>query len=72
MLNTASYEMDFKSDEIVKRFARGDKARSTTGSGLGLAIAKTYTESVGGEFYVTVDGDQFCAVTELPKNVRDL
>ena len=72
MLNTASYEMDFDSDEIVRRFARGDKARSTNGSGLGLAIAKTYTESVGGEFFVTVDGDQFCAVTELPKTVRDL
>ncbi|MBR6772771.1 MAG: HAMP domain-containing histidine kinase [Clostridia bacterium] len=70
MLNTASYEMDFEPDEIVKRFARGDKARSTNGSGLGLAIAKTYTESVGGRFYVTVDGDQFCAVTELPKNLR--
>lgn len=72
MLNTASYEMDFASDEIVKRFVRGDKARTTKGSGLGLAIAKTYTESVGGEFYVTVDGDQFCAVAELPKNLRDL
>lgn len=48
MMNTASYEMDFKPDEIMQRFARGDKARSTKGSGLGLAIAQTYTESVGG------------------------
>ena len=67
MMNTASYEMDFKPDEIVQRFARGDKARTTKGSGLGLAIAKTYTESVGGSFYVSVDGDQFSANVELPK-----
>ena len=67
MMNTASYEMDFKPDEIVQRFARGDQARSTQGSGLGLAIAQTYTESVGGTFRVLIDGDQFSAVVELPK-----
>ena len=68
MMNTSSYEMDFKPDEIMQRFARGDKARSTKGSGLGLAIAQTYTESVGGTFRVGVDGDQFSAIVELPKN----
>ncbi len=68
MVNTASYEMDFHPDEILQRFARGDKARSTKGSGLGLAIAQTYTESVGGTFRISVDGDQFSAVVELPKN----
>lgn len=72
MMNTASYEMDFQPEEIVQRFARGDKARSTKGSGLGLAIAQTYTESVGGQFRVAVDGDQFSAIVELPKNERNL
>lgn len=72
MMNTASYEMDFKPDEIMQRFARGDKARSTKGSGLGLAIAQTYTESVGGTFRVSVDGDQFSAIVELPKLLRNL
>ena len=72
MMNTASYEMDFKPDEIMQRFARGDKARSTKGSGLGLAIAQTYTDSVGGKFHVAVDGDQFSAIVELPKNERNL
>lgn len=72
MMNTASYEMDFKPDEIMQRFARGDKARSTKGSGLGLAIAQTYTESVGGIFRVAVDGDQFSAIVELPKTERNL
>lgn len=68
MVNTASYEMDFTPEEIVQRFARGDKARSTKGSGLGLAIAQTYTESVGGNFRVAIDGDQFSAIVELPKS----
>ena len=71
MMNTASYEMDFRPEEIVQRFARGDKARSTKGSGLGLAIAQTYTESVGGTFRVAVDGDQFSAIVELPKPERN-
>lgn len=72
MSNISSYEMDFQPDEIMQRFARGDKARSTKGSGLGLAIAQTYTESVGGTFRVSVDGDQFSAIVELPKTERDL
>ncbi|MBE6981458.1 MAG: HAMP domain-containing histidine kinase [Ruminococcaceae bacterium] len=72
IVNTASYEMDFKPDEIIQRFARGDKARSTKGSGLGLAIAQTYTQSVGGTFRVGVDGDQFSAIVELPKTERNL
>ena len=67
MVNTASYEMDFSPEEIMQRFARGDKARSTRGSGLGLAIAQTYTQSVGGSFTVSVDGDQFSAIVTLPK-----
>lgn len=72
MMNTASYEMDFQPEEIMQRFARGDKSRSTKGSGLGLAIAQTYTQSVGGDFRVSVDGDQFSAIVELPKTERDL
>lgn len=72
MVNTSSYEMDFEPNEIMQRFARGDKARSTKGSGLGLAIAQTYTESVGGRFRVAVDGDQFSAIVTLPKSERNL
>lgn len=72
MVNTASYEMDFQPEDILQRFARGDKARSTQGSGLGLAIAQTYTESVGGTFRVAIDGDQFSAIVELNKTDRNL
>ena len=72
MVNTANYEMDFSEEEILERFARGDKARSTRGSGLGLAIARTYTEALGGTFRIKVDGDQFSAFVTLPKTERDL
>ena len=67
MSNVASYEMNFTPEEIVQRFARGDKARSTKGSGLGLAIAQTYTDAVGGTFHIEIDDEQFIAVVEIPK-----
>jgi len=72
VINTASYEMDFQPEEMLQRFARADKARSTPGSGLGLAIAQTYTDSVGGSFRITIDGDQFSAIVTLPKTERNL
>lgn len=72
VVNTANYEMDFSQEEILQRFARGDKARSTRGSGLGLAIAQTYTAALGGSFRVEVDGDQFSAFVTLPKTERVL
>lgn len=66
MSNVSSYEMDFDEEEIVQRFVRGDKARSTGGSGLGLAIAKTYTDALGGEFRIEIDDEQFVAIIKLP------
>lgn len=57
--NTASYEMDFTKEEILERFGRGDKARSSEGNGLGLSIAESFTRVCGGHLDVTVDGDQF-------------
>lgn len=65
MTNLSSYEMDFTPEEIVQRFVRGDKARSTSGSGLGLAIAQTYTDAIGGDFRIEIDGEQFIAIVEL-------
>ncbi|MPN29589.1 Sensor histidine kinase WalK [bioreactor metagenome] len=59
--NTANYEMDFDEEEILQRFARGDKTRSSEGSGLGLAIAQSFTEACGGFFNIGIDGDQFRA-----------
>jgi len=57
--NTAGYEMDFTADEILQRFMRGDKSRTTEGSGLGLSIAESYTKLCGGRFKVDIDGDLF-------------
>lgn len=63
--NTSDCEMDFSAEEIMERFTRGDKSRSTEGNGLGLAIARSFTEACGGSFQVTLDGDLFRADTEF-------
>lgn len=57
--NTAGYEMDFTVEEIMQRFTRGDRSRSTEGNGLGLSIAESYTRLCGGNFKVDIDGDLF-------------
>ncbi|MEG0752818.1 MAG: HAMP domain-containing sensor histidine kinase [Angelakisella sp.] len=57
--NTAGYEMDFTADEVLQRFARGDKSRTGDGSGLGLSIAESFTGACGGKFRVELDGDLF-------------
>lgn len=63
--NTAGYPMDFTKEDIVERFARGDKARSSEGNGLGLAIVSTYAKALGGEFDIRIDCDQFKACLEF-------
>lgn len=65
--NTSGYRMDFTKEQIVERFARGDKARSSEGNGLGLAIVSTYTSALGGRFDVMLDCDQFKAIVEFEK-----
>ncbi|WP_051540183.1 sensor histidine kinase [Clostridium ihumii] len=57
--NISKYELNFKSEEIMERFKRGDEARSTEGSGLGIAIAKSLVEIQNGKFNVKIDGDMF-------------
>lgn len=65
--NIASYEMDFKPDEIMERFVRGDKSRTTEGHGLGLAIASSFVRNMGGSLEVTIDGDLFKVTMQLPE-----
>lgn len=57
--NTSACEMEFDAEEIMERFTRGDKSRSTEGNGLGIAIARSFTMACGGSFQVTLDGDLF-------------
>lgn len=64
--NTAAYEMDFTAEEVLGRFTRGDKSRSTEGSGLGLSIAESFTNACGGSFNLSIDGDQFKIFIKLP------
>lgn len=64
--NIASYEMTFTKEEIMERFTRGDKARSTEGTGLGLSIAQGFALACGGEFDIDIDGDMFKATLCLP------
>ncbi len=57
--NTANYEMNFSTEEILQRFVRGDESRTSEGSGLGLSIAQSFTQICGGKFEVKIDGDLF-------------
>ncbi len=57
--NIAGYDMTFTPQEILQRFARGDRARTSEGSGLGLSIAESYTKLCGGDFQVDLEGDMF-------------
>jgi len=63
--NIAGYEMDFTAEEILHRFNRGDKARTTDGSGLGLSIAESFTKVCGGDFKLDIDGDLFKVVLKF-------
>lgn len=65
--NTASYRMEFTEEEILERFTRGDKSRTTEGNGLGLSIADSFTRICGGELHVRIDGDQFTVEILFPK-----
>ena len=65
--NMSANEIDFTEEEIVERFARGDKSRNTEGSGLGLAIAKSFAELQGGSLKVEIDGDLFKVILKFNK-----
>ncbi|WP_291652996.1 sensor histidine kinase [Clostridium sp.] len=65
--NMSSNEIDFTAEEIVERFARGDKSRNTEGSGLGLAIAKSFVELQGGTLDIEIDGDLFKVILKFKK-----
>lgn len=63
--NTSASEINFTAEEILQRFNRGDKSRTTEGSGLGLSIAESFTHVCGGRFKLDIDGDLFKVTIEF-------
>lgn len=57
--NVSECPLNFKADELVERFVRGDVSRNTEGTGLGLEIARNLTLLQNGTFDIYVDGDLF-------------
>lgn len=64
--NISREPLDVSPDELMERFVRGDASRHTEGSGLGLSIARSLTNSMGGSFALSVDGDLFKAMVSFP------
>lgn len=64
--NISAYEMDFTPEEVMERFNRGDKSRSTEGHGLGLAIASSFAQNMGGKMSIDIDGDLFKVILSFP------
>ena len=65
--NISNYELNIPAEELLKRFTRGDEARTSQGSGLGLSIAKSLVELQKGSFNLEIDGDLFKAIIKMPK-----
>ena len=64
--NTSRDVLNISADELMERFVRGDRSRSTEGSGLGLSIARSLIELQGGTFSMYLDGDLFKVIMTLP------
>lgn len=71
MKNVSAMKLNITPEELTERFVRGDHARTTEGSGLGLSIAKSLTELMGGEFWIVLDGDLFCAKIAFPEMTEE-
>ena len=67
MKNISAYEMNFKAEEMMERFVRGDESRTSEGHGLGLAIASSYTANMGGRMELAADGDLFKVTLHFPE-----
>lgn len=57
--NISKERLNITEEELMQRFVRGDKSRTTEGSGLGLSIAKSLTELQKGTLSCKIDGDLF-------------
>ncbi|CAG7587350.1 Adaptive-response sensory-kinase SasA [Peptoniphilus tyrrelliae] len=57
--NISKYPLNISADELMERFTRGEKSRTTSGSGLGLSIASSFVRAHGASFEIDTDGDLF-------------
>ena len=57
--NISKDVLNISEEELMQRFVRGDKSRTTEGSGLGISISKSLAELQKGQFNIKVDGDLF-------------
>ena len=64
--NISREMIEMKGEDLTERFIRGDSSRNTEGSGLGLSIAKSLTELQNGKLSVSVNGDLFEVMVEVP------
>jgi len=69
--NISETFIDFREDEIIERFIRGDKSRNTEGSGLGLSITKSYVELQKGSMEIVLDADLFKVNIRFKKNTEN-
>lgn len=70
--NISENFIDFREDEIIERFIRGDRYRNTEGSGLGLSITKSYVELQKGAIEIVLDADLFKVNIRFKKTIDDL
>jgi signal transduction histidine kinase len=66
--NISKERLNMTEEELMQRFVRGDKSRTTEGNGLGLAIARSLTELQGGKLECKIDGDLFKVEIIFNKN----
>lgn len=63
--NISKYEMNFKKEDALRRFWRGDLSRHTEGNGLGLDICKSLMEKQSGVFDVEIKGNSFMNIIKF-------
>lgn len=69
--NISADPLNIPSEDLLRRFVRGDDSRSTPGSGLGLSIAQSLAHLQGAEFSIDIDGDLFKALVRFPESAEE-
>lgn len=66
--NISKEKLNISPEELMERFVRGDKSRSTSGSGLGLSISKDLVALQGGRLSIEIQGDLFVIQINFKEN----